>query len=249
MTTGDVQIAKEKDPQDPQEKSESRGISTALTTGRSLILLQLVSRLITFTLNQSLVRLASPEIFGTAAIQFDLIYASLLFLSREGVRNALLRRGPSSPSSPSASTAENSGPGVRQADRGLAIVPLYLGTGIATVLSSIYLYTTPVSTTSQRDFHLSLGLYVLAALLELAIEPHYIACLTSIPPKLYVRVQAEGGQAIVKAIVTFTSLYWFTDRPLFGFALGMVSGVGFLMIRYILEYGVDGFFSFKSSDG
>ncbi|MCT6562737.1 oligosaccharide translocation protein RFT1, partial [Staphylococcus aureus] len=58
---------------------------------RALILLQLLSRLLTFGLNQVLVRLAPPSVFGTAAIQFDLVASTILFLSREGVRNALLR--------------------------------------------------------------------------------------------------------------------------------------------------------------
>ena len=74
------------------KKADNDSISSTLKTGRSLVLLQLLTRVLTFVLNQSLVRLASPEVFGTAAIQFDLIYSTVLFLSREGIRNALLDR-------------------------------------------------------------------------------------------------------------------------------------------------------------
>jgi hypothetical protein len=60
-------------------------------TLRSLIGLQLVSRLASFGLNQSLIRIASPTVYGTAAIQFDLIRDTILFLGREAVRGVVLR--------------------------------------------------------------------------------------------------------------------------------------------------------------
>ena len=62
-----------------------------LTTGLSLIGLQLVSRLLTFILNQTLVRVASPEALGTASIQFEVLINTVLFFSREGVRGGLSR--------------------------------------------------------------------------------------------------------------------------------------------------------------
>jgi oligosaccharide translocation protein RFT1 len=62
-----------------------------LTTGLSLIGLQLISRLLTFVLNQTLVRVASPEALGTASIQFDVLINTVLFFSREGVRGGLSR--------------------------------------------------------------------------------------------------------------------------------------------------------------
>lgn len=72
-------------------------LSKSLASASSLVLLQLFSRVFTFILNQALVRLVSPQVFGTAAIQFELLLSTILFLSREGVRNALLRASSSSP--------------------------------------------------------------------------------------------------------------------------------------------------------
>ena len=68
-------------------------LSATLSSASSLVFLQFFSRIFTFALNQALVRLASPQTFGTAAIQFELLLSTILFLSREGVRNALLRGG------------------------------------------------------------------------------------------------------------------------------------------------------------
>lgn len=193
------------------------GLGSALRAGRALILLQLLSRLLTFTLNQGLVRLASPAVFGTASIQFDLIAATILFLSREGVRNALLRGG------------QSSGGGR------LARIPLQLGLAVAAATVGLYLYTSPPSTKGQKNFYPALGLYVTASLAELAIEPLYIACMRD--GRMRVRVQAEGGMAIVRAVVSFACLYLFPDHALLGFAVGHFAGAVWLTARYLYAGG------------
>jgi hypothetical protein len=198
----------------------SSSIGTALSTGRNLVLLQLLSRVLTFVLNQGLVRLAPPEVFGTAAIQFDLIYSTILFLSREGIRNALLRSTHSGTTSGS-----------------LARLPLKIGFGVAAAVVGLYLYSSDGRTTNQPGFYVALGLYVVSALLELGVEPMYIATLRSEPPRLGVRMQAEGGMAIIKALVTFGSLVVAPKHALLGFALGQVVGDAWLAGRYTLEWG------------
>ncbi|EJT51448.1 oligosaccharide transporter [Trichosporon asahii var. asahii CBS 2479] len=201
----------------PGKSGSDAGLSSALRAGRALILLQLLSRLLTFALNQGLVRLASPAVFGTASIQFDLIAATVLFLSREGVRNALLRGG----------TSNGGGR--------LAQIPQQLGLAVAAATVGLYLYTSPVSTKAQKDFYPALALYVMAALNELAIEPFYIACMRD--GRMRVRVQAEGGMAIVRAVVSFACLYLFPDHALLGFAVGHFAGAAWLAARYISAGG------------
>ncbi len=203
-------------------------LSSTLLTGRSLVLLQLLSRLLTFGLNQSLIRIASPEVFGTAAIQFDLVCSTILFLSREGIRNASLRS--------KQDVRPKVGNGRRQ-DEALSIIPLQLGMIVAALVCSIYLYSSLKATTSQPNFHLSLGSYVLSALLELAIEPLYLRALRSTPPRINIRVQAEGGMAIGKAVVTVASLLVLPGKPLLGFALGQLAGAVWLAGRYLFEFG------------
>ncbi|KAH8814772.1 Rft-1-domain-containing protein [Flagelloscypha sp. PMI_526] len=66
-------------------------MAKALSTLLSLVFLQLSSRLLTFGLNQFLIRLTTPKAYGTASIQFELLSSTILFLGREGVRNAVLR--------------------------------------------------------------------------------------------------------------------------------------------------------------
>lgn len=162
--------------------------------------------------------------FGTAAIQFDLVAATILFLSREGVRNALLRS--------EVSTRSNS----------LAAWPLRLGIGVAILSVSLYLGTAPVSTTSQPYFHPALALYVLGALLELFVEPLYVRATRS--GNLRARVQAEGGQAGVRTALSFAllvALPYLGDAEgrgaLLGLAVGYAAGSAWLAARYIAAYG------------
>jgi oligosaccharide translocation protein RFT1 len=197
------------------DNDESASISSTLKTGRSLVLLQLLTRVLTFVLNQSLVRLASPEVFGTAAIQFDLIYTTILFLSREGIRNALLRSS---------------------SNIALARLPLKLGVAVAGVVMGIYLYSSNTSTTALEGFYVALGLYMGAALVELWVEPMYIQTIRS--GRMGVRVQAEGGMAIVKAVVTFSSLVLSPKQALLGFALGQFGGAVWMAGRYVWEFGL-----------
>lgn len=200
----------------------SSSISSTLLTARSLLLLQLTTRLLTFTLNQTLVRLAPPEVFGTAAIQFDLLCSTILFLSREGIRNALLRTKAIGSSQ----------------DKRLAVLPVQLGMGVTTVLLGIYLYSLPESTSRQAGFYMALGLYILGSMVELLVEPLYLRALRSTPPKMGVRVQAEGGMAIVKSLVTVGMMLLNPSKALLAFACGQISGALWLAGRYVWEYGL-----------
>ena len=93
-------------PGTPAAPATPATAQTKFVSGLSaLVLLQAASRVLTFGLNQALVRLASPAVFGTAAIQFELLLSSILFLCREGVRLALLRT-PSPPASRPTPTAD-----------------------------------------------------------------------------------------------------------------------------------------------
>jgi oligosaccharide translocation protein RFT1 len=208
-------------PEKSAPSTDTPSEPSPLATGRALILLQLLSRALTFILNQGLVRHAPPAVFGTAAIQFDLVAATILFLSREGVRNAVLR------SSSSASS--------------ISTWPLKLGLGVTLASVTFYLSMAPDSTTAQPHFHLSLALYVLGALLELLVEPFYIRATRN---DLKVRVAAEGGQAAVRTALSFAflvALPYIGDRegrgPLLGMAMGYCAGSAWLAARYLWAYG------------
>ena len=150
----------------PASQSDGRLLARSLGSARSLIGLQLVSRLVTFVLNQGLVRLASPQAYGTATIQFELLMSTILFLSREGVRNSLLRVWPQQTNVDEPSSAI---PVTQCAN--LSVLPFFFGLPTTLVTIALYALSASETTASQPHFHLALLSYATAAVGELVSEP------------------------------------------------------------------------------
>ena len=164
-------------------------LAASLTSISSLVFLQVFSRVFTFILNQALVRLATPQTFGTATVQFELLLSTTLFLSREGVRIALLRQRKSVPP---------------DLARNISLLPAYVGAPIAVALAVLYSATSAPAVRAQPYFHLSVSIYALAAALELAAEPLYICAQNEL--RVDVRVRAEGAAVFSKTLATFIGL-------------------------------------------
>lgn len=124
--------------------------------------LQLFARLFTFFLNQITFRIVSPQAFGTAAIQFELVLNTILFISREGVRNTLLRAWPNH-----RDTTRSNGSPITN----LALLPLILGVPLAMLTSYTYTHIATEATRNQPYFALAIGIYATAAIIELLSEP------------------------------------------------------------------------------
>jgi len=143
-------------------------LKRSLTSVFSLMGLQLGSRILTFVLNQALFRLASPQAYGTAAIQFELILSTILFLSREGVRNAMLRAWPRDTTIRSQS---NSSDDRTPALTNLSILPILLGLPVSVATTIVYGTLASSDARRQPYFNGALSIYALAALSELCSEP------------------------------------------------------------------------------
>lgn len=200
-------------------KAQPSLVSASLASASSLVLLQLISRVFTFILNQLLVRLVSPQVFGTAAIQFELLLSTILFLSREGTRNALLRAGKGSSS-------------LATIQGNIALLPVLFGIPITIFSTVTYLYASSDTTTSQPHFTLSVIIYALAAFCELLSEPLYIRAQNEL--RFDVRVRIEGTAVFAKTSVAFiilvaTSAEWALVAFATGqAAYGLITLLGFL---------------------
>jgi hypothetical protein len=140
------------------DSEHRRLLNASLSSISSLMGLQLFSRLFTFALNQASSRLASPQVFGTAAIQFEFLLSTILFLSREGVRNAILR----------SSQSQNLD---RELTANLAFLPFILGWPLMFLTTYIYGQLAGESTRIQPHFGFATWLYAFAAMIELLSEP------------------------------------------------------------------------------
>ncbi|EED81798.1 predicted protein, partial [Postia placenta Mad-698-R] len=203
----------------------SVSISKALASASSLVLLQFCSRIFTFILNQALVRLVSPQVFGTAAIQFELLLSTILFLSREGFRNALLRTP----------TAKEASKDHRALTDNIAALPVLIGMPAALLISLVYVNAASLSTTSQSHFYASVTLYAMAAALELLSEPLYIRAQNDV--RVDLRVKAEGIAVILKTLVTFVILViGSANVALLAFAAGQAAYSLALLGTYMRDY-------------
>lgn len=206
--------------------------STSLASASSLVLLQLFSRGFTFILNQLLVRLVSPQVFGTAAIQFELLLSTILFLSREGVRNALLRASQTSSNTKAEAKARKSEALVAN----IALLPVLLGVPITIFSALTYLGASSESTRSQPHFSTSVLIYALAAFCELLSEPLYIRAQNEL--RFDVRVRAEGIAVFSKTAVAFLVLVAFPPEwALVAFAAGQAAYGLSMLIGFVSVYG------------
>ena len=160
------------------DRLQSTLVSASLSSASSLVALQLFSRLFTFGLNQVMFRLASPKAFGTATIQFELLLGTILFISREGVRNTLLRVWPKPNvfQSTSETKATATKQGVKENARSstitnLAFFPIVLGLPLSLGVSYLYATTARAEARIQPYFNLAIILYAIAAIMELCSEP------------------------------------------------------------------------------
>ncbi|CAA7261928.1 unnamed protein product [Cyclocybe aegerita] len=204
-------------------------LASSIASASSLVALQAFSRLFTFALNQALFRLASPSAFGAAAIQFELVLSTILFLSREGVRNALLRASYSDSSSDTA---------IRRAN--VAFVPVAVGIPLALGTSVVYARHASGEMRAQPGFDGAVAVYALAAVVELLSEPFYNVAMTSL--KTGVRVRAEGLGITFKSVTTFLVLLYDSrwgsgDLALLAFALGQLVYSAVMFGAYLLYLG------------
>ncbi|KAK6528116.1 Oligosaccharide translocation protein rft1 [Arthrobotrys megalospora] len=155
-----------------------------------LVLVQVLSRLLTFVMNQLLIRYLSPAILGEAA-QLELYMMTILFFSRESLRMALQRQAEASEDT----VDKAKGGDDKKTDRGDRIIEgttrgqaqtvvnsSYLAVPIGfAVVAALYLlqigytYVWPSESAQATTgyFRLSMGIYAVASLLELLSEPGF----------------------------------------------------------------------------
>ncbi|CAE6429721.1 unnamed protein product [Rhizoctonia solani] len=197
----------------------------SVNSAYSLIGLQVLSRLATFTLNQLLLRLASPKVFGTAAIQLDLLLSTVLFLSREGVRNALLRV----PRESSSSTKIIN----------VSTLPALLGAPLAFGLTLGYRTIASPATRAQPYFDQAVSIYALAAVIDLISEPLHNRAQSLM--RFNLRIKAEGTAIIARSVCTVAALIIAGEHwSLIAFATGQLAYAITVLVVYVKAFWKEG---------
>ncbi|KAI9354883.1 Rft protein-domain-containing protein, partial [Zopfochytrium polystomum] len=181
--------------------------STTLAGGVQLVLLQVWSRLATFVLNQLALRFITREVLGIVALEMELLMSTILFLSRECIRMALLR------------VPKIDLSGVPSRDGKFLIIPraryellqkmvnfAYVPAAIGAVLSVGIITLFDLYRPLKEQFYGQIVLiFCLASVVELVAEPMYVLALNGL--KFSVRVRIEGAAVFVKCVVALAVLY------------------------------------------
>ena len=229
--------------------SSSGGLLARSVQGATfLILLQIGSRALTFIVNQILLRYLSPELLGIST-QLELYSISVLYFARESLRVALQRRtsgsGKRDGNSPEGSgteadkdgkvVVESYAPGRRAQEAvNLSFIAISLGPPLAYVLARLYIRKAEAKVLATPYIQESLGLYALAAILELLIEPCFVVAQQQM---LYgVRASAEASATFTRCFLTCGVAIWASrlrrEVGVLPFAIGQLSYAVLLNCSY-----------------
>lgn len=214
--------------------ADSTGSSTRALRGASLlILLQVVSRAVTFVANQLLLRFLTAQLLGVST-QLEVYYLSVIFFARESLRVAIQRQDTSrlelAKHGKDAASGQANTPA--QAVVNLGYIAIALGIPLASLLGWLYLSSVSASTLSSTpNLVSSLYLYGLAAVVELLSEPAFVVMQTRL--QFGTRAAAESVATVLRCVVTLGSAVWGASHDLgvLPFALGQLSyGIGLLAV-------------------
>lgn len=196
----------------------SDAISASAKGASFLILLQISSRALTFALNQILLRYLSPSLLGTS-VQLELYCISVLYFSRESLRVALQRRAD----------------GI-QAVVNLSYLAIAAGVPLTIALAELYLRT---NVPDVPNLLVSLRLFGVAAMVELAAEPAFVAAQQRLLYK--VRAGAEAAATVAKTFATVGLVLWASrqgrDLGVLPFAVGQMAYATALLVVYSFRVG------------
>ncbi|KAK2616169.1 Oligosaccharide translocation protein rft1 [Conoideocrella luteorostrata] len=207
-----------------------------------LILLQLISRLVTFIANQLLLRFLTAPLLGLST-QLEVYYLSVLFFARESLRVAIQRQGTRSGHRTGTIGQDEKAAASResQAVVNLGYLAIVIGVFVSTGLGWMYLVYSNDSTLQTPYLTQSVYLYGTAAMIELLSEPCFVLMQTRL--QFGTRATAESVATFSRCIVVFGSAVWASRGHLnlgvLPFALGQLTyGTALLLVYFISGYGL-----------
>jgi oligosaccharide translocation protein RFT1 len=200
---------------------------SALRGASLLIILQIVSRAVTFIANQLLLRFLTAQLLGVST-QLEVYYLSVLFFARESLRVAIQRQGGSATDAPRES----------QSVVNIGHIASVLGAVAAAGLGAIYWRYVDAATASTPYLQTGLWVYGLAAIVELLSEPAFVVLQHRL--RFGPRAAAESIATFVRCAVTFGAANWSwragKELGVLPFALGQL-GYGVVLLLVYLLYG------------
>jgi len=216
------------------------------TSGASvLILIQFVTKLFTFVLNQLLIRYISPEILGISTY-LEFLVNTILFFSREGERLAVQRteqsKGLSEKRHDGSKFYDFTSEGKLQSIINFGFLPLIIGIPISCIIGiwqfqSVSLQKSLFALPNCTEI---LAILALSILLELLVEPIY--AINQYELNFQLRSKSEGLAVFNRCISTFFLIYISKDHSQFNakavraFAVGQLVYSVTLFVCYLRNF-------------
>lgn len=197
-----------------------------------LIVIQVVSRGLTFFSNQFLLRHLSPTILGLAT-QLELYSISTLYFSRESIRVAVQQEQ-------TALTEENPRQAARESSQAIVNVSylsLVLGCPLVYIFGRACQQVNPSGETDVYFLRESVVIVAISTILELLSEP----CFAVIQQRMLFRKRAriETTSAFAKGILSCTTAVWMSRRDIqpgvLPFAIGHLGSAVTLFSGYLIS--------------
>lgn len=166
-----------------------------------LILFQIISRAISFGLNQALLRYLTPESFGVVMVQLEFWISSILFFSRESFRHCAFRLIEVSDEKESNLSRINS-----QALL-LSLMSFMVGVMLLLMASIFPMFGIAGDLPMDRN---TLYMYYISIILELMVEPLYIFLQSSL--RINSRVKVDLLATIFKAVTLLWKVKGSNDK-------------------------------------
>ncbi|PYH60599.1 nuclear division Rft1 protein [Aspergillus niger CBS 101883] len=227
------------------DENVSAMLASSASGTTMLIVVQLASRIFTFTANQLVLRSLPPAIMGVAS-QLELYFISILYFSRESIRMAIQRQPlqlkPLTMVShkDSTGTAPKKGNDVSEA-RNIALqsvvnmsyLSLALGFLFAMAFATSYIQLASREVSELPYYHASVIITSVASLMELSTEPFF----TVVQQYMLHRQRAvvEMSAAFVKSLTTCLACAWASRT---GHSIGVLPfSIGYLCYSSTLICG------------
>ena len=200
---------------DNQVHRNSHEIRQATSNTIALVGLQFFTRALTFLLNAAIIRLTAPSILGIATVKFELLYNTVLFLSREGLRLALLRY-------------TNDGDEEEWTRKLVHMSWLALPCGIPVLIFFTFAYyhsmpTEIIQANLIGYFWLAIIVYMITALVELALEPCYMICVHKQLIKKRVSVESLAMTLRVITVLSTCLILKSNNSPTRDLLIGLIA--------------------------
>ncbi|KAK3400690.1 Rft protein-domain-containing protein [Sordaria brevicollis] len=198
---------KEPPPQSSKDATPPPTTGTRALRGASLlILLQILSRALTFIANQVLLRFLTASLLGVST-QLEVYYLSVIFFARESLRVAIQRQDTNGFDTGKDGDNKGSEAKATQAVINLSHLSLLLSLPLTFAFGHLYLSSVSEVTLRTTPYLVpSLYLYGLAAILELLSEPCF--AVMQIRFQFGTRAAAESIATFLRCFVTLGLAVW-----------------------------------------